>query len=265
MAAPAAGALAQLTFGRPHLVQRGLQRGAGLRVEQGRRLGVVVGVAILGENVGVAAEHRWRIGIGRLAAVIMVMRVVRAGLGAMVVIVVVVAGGRRIAGGQVAGRRWLRCTFAFLAQELAVAQAQDALVDTDRIAALHEVLVGQAASLPDQRFGIDDDLPLAAEIRRQGLLDAALELCTERDFGAGQAHTAAAPGLRRGRVIVAHLQLGDHIVAGLRAQQPDQGMGETSRGGFAAAGKRDAALHEGDVLPLPWVVVIDSVACAATP
>ncbi len=248
-------ALAQLAFGRPHLVQRGLQRGAGLRIEQGRRLGVVMGVAILGEHVGGAAEHRWRIGIGRLAAVVVAMRVVRACIGAMVVIVlvvmVVVVCGRRIAGGQVAGRRWLRRTFAFLAQELAVAQAQDALVDTDRIAALHEVLGGQAASLPDQRFGIDDDLPLAAEVRRQGLLDAALELCTERDFGAGQAqdHAAAAPGLRRGCMIVAHLQLGDHIVAGLRAQRRQiQGVGETPRGGFAAAGKRDAALHEGDVL-----------------
>jgi uncharacterized membrane protein len=137
-------ALAQLAFGRPHLVQRGLQRGAGLRVEQGGSFGVVMGVAVFGEHIGGAAEHRRRIGVGWLAAVIVAMLVVRAGLGVMVVIVIVVVivvvCGGRIAGGQVAGRRWLRRTFAFLAQELAVAQAQDALVDTDRIAALHEVL-----------------------------------------------------------------------------------------------------------------------------
>ncbi|KAG1536006.1 hypothetical protein G6F50_015179 [Rhizopus delemar] len=172
------------------------------------------------------------------------MFIVRSGLGTMVVIVIVVVCGGRIAGGQVAGRRRLRRTLAFLAQELAVTQAQDALVDTDRIAALHEVFGSQAAALPDQGFGIDDDLPLAAEVGRQCLLDAAFQFGTECHLGAGQAqdHAAAAPGLRRGRMVVAHFQLGDHIVAGLRAQR-------------------------GEVMfsPLPWVVVIDSVACAATP
>ncbi|MDA4468018.1 hypothetical protein, partial [Escherichia coli] len=59
----------------------------------------------------------------------------------IVVVIVVVCGGG-IAGGQVAGRRWLRRALAFLAQELAVAQAQDALVDADGIAALDEGIGG---------------------------------------------------------------------------------------------------------------------------
>ncbi len=169
----------------------------------------------------------------------------------MFVVVIVRIGCGRIAGGQVAGRRRLWRALAFFAQELAVAQAQDALVDADRITALDEVIGGQAAALADQRFGIDDDLPLAAEIRRQGLLDTPFQLGTERDFGGRQAqdHAAAAPGLRAGGVVVAHFQLGDHIVAGLRAQRGQvEGVGEASCGGFTAAGEGDAALDEGDVL-----------------
>ena len=89
---------------------------------------------------------------------IVAMLVVCACVCAMVVIVIVIVVmavcGRRIAGGQVAGRRWPGRALTFLAQELAIAQAQDALVDTDSVAAFDEVLGAQAALLADQRLAV---------------------------------------------------------------------------------------------------------------
>ncbi|KAG1087919.1 hypothetical protein G6F40_013605 [Rhizopus arrhizus] len=50
-------------------------------------------------------------------------------------------------------------------------------------------------------------------------------------------------------MVVAHFQLGDHIVAGLRAQRGEvERMREAACSRFAAAGEADAAPHEGDVL-----------------
>src|SRR5690606_34256522 len=54
-----------------------------------------------------------------------------------------------------------------LTHELAVAQAQQALVDADGVRAGDEAVALETAALGDQRLGVDDDLALAAEIGRQ--------------------------------------------------------------------------------------------------
>ncbi len=153
-------ALAQLAFGLPHLVQRGAQQGAGLRVEQGGCFGVVVGVAELGQHVlflTKPAARRLRV------VVVMVVRVQRGCAGWMVVIIVSLSGGLgcvlgmcvldgrcrciggghvgrrqvvgwRVAGGRLIGSGWpLGRAFALFAQELAVAQPQQALVHADGV------------------------------------------------------------------------------------------------------------------------------------
>src|SRR3546814_3849934 len=65
--------------------------------------------------------------------------------------------------------------FGFLTQKLAIAQAQDALIDADRIGTIDEARLRQPRTLRDQRFSVDDDLALAAEIRRQGGLHNAFQ------------------------------------------------------------------------------------------
>ncbi|MNS93613.1 hypothetical protein D3C72_1277980 [compost metagenome] len=206
---------------------------------------------VLGQHVGGAAEHRRSVAAVGCAAMVMV--VVCTGLGPMIVVMVVIVriGRGRIAGGQIAGGRRLRRALAFLAQELAVAQAQDALVDADRIAALDEGIGGYAPAFADQRLGVDDDLPLAAEVRGQGLLDAAFHFGAKHRLGAGQAqdHAAAAADLCCRCVVVAHFQLGDHIVAGLCAQGGQiKGVGKAPCCRLAAAVEGHAAPDEGDVL-----------------
>src|SRR5690606_24463231 len=84
--------LAQLALGLPHLVERGFQRGAGLWVEQGRGLGVIVGVAVLGQYVVVAAEA------GRRALVGLIVVVVVQG-GGTCVVGLWLRLGRRVGGG----------------------------------------------------------------------------------------------------------------------------------------------------------------------
>ena len=168
-------ALAQFAFGLPHLVERLFQDGAGLRIEQGGRFGMVVGMAVCGQHVAGVAEHR---------------RLRVAGI-AVFVVVAVVGRDRRIGGRLVVGRWRLRAAFGFLAEELAVAQAQDALVDADGVGTL-EVGVGiQRAPLFQQRLGIDDDLPLAAEIGRHHLLDRGFQVAALHVLCAGQAQDQA--------------------------------------------------------------------------
>src|SRR3546814_11010117 len=58
--------------------------------------------------------------------------------------------------------------FGFLTQKLAIAQAQDALIDADRIGTIDEARFCQLRALGDPRFGVAADLAPAAEIRRQG-------------------------------------------------------------------------------------------------
>src|SRR5690606_27315339 len=143
-----------------------------------RGLGVIVGVAVLGQYVVVAAEA------GRGAVVGLIVVVVVQGGGTCVVGLWLRLGRRvgggdviAVAGGQVASRARgpLRRAFAFFAQELAVAQAQDALVHADRIGALEESLRIQAALFLQQGLGVDDDLALAAEVGRQRLAHRGFE------------------------------------------------------------------------------------------
>jgi len=110
----------------------------------------------------------------------------RLGLLTIVIMIVIMRGRRCVAGRQgIAGRRRFGPAFAFLAEELAIAQAQDALVHADRIGTLHEFLCRQLATLFDQGFSVDDDLALAAEIRGQSLLDHALHVGALDLRGAG--------------------------------------------------------------------------------
>ncbi len=271
-------ALAQLAFGLPHLVQRGAQQGAGLRVEQGGCFGVVVGVAELGQHVLFLTKPAAR----RLrAVVVMVVRVQRGCAGWVVVIIVSLTGGLgcvlgmcvldgrcrciggghvgrgqvvgwRVAGGRLIGSGWpLGRAFALFAQELAIAQPQQALVHADGVRALEVGGRIQAGFVLQQRLGVDDDLALAAEIRGQGLLDAGLQpgglgLLGRRP---AQDDAGAAAFLRGGLAGVAHHQLGDQVIAGGHAQRLRLQCGhEAAPGGRATAGERAALGAEGDVL-----------------
>ena len=128
-------ALAQVQFRLPHLVERCLQRRARLRIEQRRGFGVVVGVAVLLEHRAFLAERR-RAGRlrGRVVVLVAAAPSRRARASCVARLASLVGGGLRIA-------------FGFLAEELAVAQAQDALVDADLVAALEEALGVELALL----------------------------------------------------------------------------------------------------------------------
>ena len=68
-----------------------------------------------------------------------------------------------------------RAVLELLAEEFAVAQAQQLLVDAEAVGVLGELVRLDRRPCRDQRFGVDDDLPLAAEVGRCDLLHRAFE------------------------------------------------------------------------------------------
>lgn len=160
--------------------------------------------------------------------------------------------GRGVAGWRfVGGRRALGRAFALFAQELAVAQPQQALVHADGVGALEVGSRLQARLFLQQRLRVDDDLALAAEVGRQGLLDAGLQAGGHgllRRWPA-QDHAGAAAFLRAGLAGVVHDELGDQVVAGGHAQRLRlQHGGKAALPGRAAAVEGAALGLEGDVL-----------------
>ena len=134
-----------MQFGLPHLGQRGFERRLGFRIEQSRRLGNVVHMAELGDDVAFLAERRGFLPRARR----MRMLVVIVMLGA-----VLVCGVRSLFG----GFGMLGMGLGFFAEKLAVAQAQDFLIDADRVRTRKECLVVEFRFLALQGFAVDDDL-----------------------------------------------------------------------------------------------------------
>ena len=147
----------------------------------------------------------------------MVVIVLHGGRGFGVIVSVVI----RVIVVGVAGRRRLRFAFGFLAEELAVAQAQDALVHADRVRARDEGVRRQAALLLLQGLGVDDDLALAAEVGRHHLLHQSFQARTllAQVCRPAQDQAGALSGLGRRRTRVAHGELRDQVVADGHAER----------------------------------------------
>ena len=254
--------LAQGQFGLPHLTQRLAQGFTGTGIQQGGGLGQVVQVGVFLQHALHAAEGA---SLTRLSAVIaMVVQVGHAGLG---IAALPLAFRRRKRSGLLAeivdrqqGRRWhrrrivnrqTRAFLGLLAHELAVAQAQHALVDTEGIGAAGELRRRQCRLLLQQRLGIDDDLPLAAEIRGQHVAGEGVQpVHVGRRRGRpaqDQARAPAALGTRR--AVVPHLQADYQVFPLLQAKRERIERGfKAPAGRWPAAAEGAGTFGKGDVL-----------------
>jgi hypothetical protein len=228
-------ALAQIQFRLPHLVERGFERGSRGRVEQRRGFGDVVDVAVLGFDVAGVAEFRasftgFSAARARRRARRLASRHRMSG----------VDGGFRVA-------------FGFFAEKLAIAQAQDLLIDADRVGAREEFRVVERRLVGKQRFGVDDDLALAAEIRGHGFLRDAVEAAAvlRRIRRPAQDQARASRDIRFRHAIVGDDESHDDFVAlgeRQRAEIERVPIALATRAVERVAVERDRAFVELDVL-----------------
>ncbi len=250
-------ALPQLHLGLPHFIDRFLQDGAGFGIEAGRGR-IIMRVAKVRQHILRRAKARR--GSPRCAA--MVMAMIMAMIVPFIVIVVVImimvvplivvmAIIVAMLFAMIGGR--FRFAFLFAAQKLAVTAAQYPLVAADAGGTGKIAIGGKAALLLEERFSIDDDLSLTAEIGRQGDVDHALQPAA---FGLpgrwpAQDQAGAAHFLRSGLPHVAHDELHHHVAARAKPKSAEiQSGAETSIAWRAAARNRYFALAEGHILAL---------------
>ena len=160
-------------------------------------------------------------------------------------------GGRILIGDR--ERRAARRLLRFHPDELAVAQAQQTLIDPDCVGAHHEIVGVHLPAFPDQRFGVDNDLSLAAEIGGHGLLRHQFEPVGGRRHRAGPAQndTGAAHHLRAGRARVGDRQLRHQIAARLKPECSKIEVDDKAAAlRIARAGDHAAAFGKADILTL---------------